>query len=188
MRRLLYLAALSMAATLLFAPAGLAQQAGGTVTDSFELTVEGQPPANATFFGLTAGVGEGSVYVQLTDPDGDGLYTGSATVTEIQSDLTPIAILQGTGTVPCADGSGACPGDPITLLKDFGLVEPGRGDQTFAASVSFTEQPAAGQQYAAQATVEVQALPDTSGPSLLLPTAGLLLVTGLIGMRLMRRS
>ena len=110
----------------------------GTATHSFELAVEGQPPANATFFGLTAGAGEGSVFVQLTDPEGDGLYTGSTTVTDIPSEVRPVAILQGTGSEPCTDGSGACPGQPITLLKDFGLV-PFGGDQMFSASVSFED-------------------------------------------------
>jgi len=45
---------------------------------SFELTVEGEPPAGATFSGLAST--ESWVSTPLTDPDADGLYTGSVVV------------------------------------------------------------------------------------------------------------
>ena len=47
----------------------------------FELTVEGEPPDNATFFGnVRTGEGGPGLFVPLTDPDGDGLYAGSTSV------------------------------------------------------------------------------------------------------------
>lgn len=49
-----------------------------TATLFFELTVEGEPLAAATFSGVTSL--ESSIAVPLTDPDGDGLYTGDITV------------------------------------------------------------------------------------------------------------
>ena len=49
-----------------------------TATLSFELAVEGEPPAGATFSGFVPA--EGGIAVPLADPDGDGLYTGSAEV------------------------------------------------------------------------------------------------------------
>lgn len=128
--------------------------------------------------------------MQLTDPDGDGVYTGSTTVTNVPSEVRPVDLLQGNGTVPCSDGSGPCPGDPITLIKSFGLVEFG-GDQSFSGSVSFSEQYAADQQYAPQGTAgdqpTAETLPDTGGPLLLAPVAGLLLGSGILGLALTRR-
>ena len=51
-----------------------------TATLSFELAVEGNPPANATFFGnVQTGEGGPGTFVPLTDPDGDGVYTGATT-------------------------------------------------------------------------------------------------------------
>ena len=49
-----------------------------TVTLSFELTVEGEPPEGTEFFGFIPA--EGGISAPLTDPDGDGLYTGSVDV------------------------------------------------------------------------------------------------------------
>lgn len=110
-------------------------------TTTFELAVEGEPPADATFFGITPLVG-GSV--QLTDPDGDGLYTGTTTVeVTVNPDGTtqraPVAIWGGIGTTP----SGRFPGPPLPgysskVIKDFGPVVIEDGD-TFSASVSFPD-------------------------------------------------
>lgn len=99
---------------------------------SFELTVEGEPPAGATFFGhVHMGEGGPGKFVPLTDPDGDGLYAGSTTVDRfgpgprpvppgVEPVSLPIRITQGTGAV----------------IKDFGLVKLD-GDKTFEAKVSF---------------------------------------------------
>ena len=68
----------------------------------------------------------------LTDPDGDGLYTGSMTVDRF-----------GPGPRPVPPGT-----EPVSLpvriahsagvIKDFGLVRVD-GDKTFEASVSFED-------------------------------------------------
>jgi hypothetical protein len=100
-----------------------------SATLSFELTLEGEPPANdAAFFGFVAA--EGGMSAPLTDPDGDGLYTGSMTVDRF-----------GPGPRPVPPGT-----EPVSLpvriaqatgvVKDFGLVRID-GDKTFEASVSF---------------------------------------------------
>lgn len=107
----------------------------GSVTLDFELTVEGEPPADAAFFGL-AGVDLGDIWldesVQLTDPDGDRMYTGSIDVPAGRP--VTVWITQGTGT---REGhNGPLPGEPFTVIKHFGtktLFE----DATFRASVSF---------------------------------------------------
>ena len=111
----------------------LREDGGGeeeTATLSFELTVEGEPPANAVFFGFVAA--EGGMFVPLTDPDGDGLYTGAMTVDRF-----------GPGPGPVPPGT-----EPVSLpvriahatgvVKDFGLVRID-GDKTFEASVSFED-------------------------------------------------
>jgi len=71
-KRLVVLVA--MLAMVLAAVPALAQEAvPEDRTLYFELTVEGEPPAGATFFAL-APVDHP---MELTDPDGDGVYTGS---------------------------------------------------------------------------------------------------------------
>lgn len=108
---------------------------GGSVTLGFELTVKGEPPADATFFGM-AGVDLGDIWldesVQLADQDGDGVYTGSIDVPAGR----PVAVwfTQGTGT---REGqNGALPGEPFTVLKHFG-TKTFYEDAAFEASVSF---------------------------------------------------
>ena len=107
----------------------------GSVNDkatlSFELTVFGDPPADAAFFGnVVTGEGGPGLYVPLTDPDGDRLYTGTTTVDRF-----------GPGPRPVPPGV-----EPVSLpvrivqdsevIKDFGTVNLD-GDKTFEASVSF---------------------------------------------------
>ena len=101
-----------------------------TITATFELAVEGEPPAGTTFFG-----GASQQTVGLGDPDGDGTYTGSLTLPEGFYDLgpfpVPVAILTGT------------PEDPERVIQDFGAVVLEDGD-VFSADVSYagTEPPA----------------------------------------------
>lgn len=114
-----------------------------TATLSFELAVEGNPPANATFFGnVQTGEGGPGTFVPLTDPDGDGIYTGATTTPRfgpgprpVPPDVEPLSfgvqIVQGTGT------QGSIPGAPITVIRDFGVVP--MNDQTFSADVSFPD-------------------------------------------------
>ena len=108
------------------------------VTLVFELTVEGRPPADATFFGQV-GAGMQDARERLTDPDGDGVYTGS--VEYAPGERNVIAILQGKGVRYGGDGS-ASPGAPETVIRDFGRTAI-EGDRTFSATASFGDEGAA---------------------------------------------
>ncbi len=144
---------------------------GSSATFTYELTVECEPPAGATFFGFTAI--ESLVTTPLTDPDGDGVYTGSQTVPRFAPGgppepitLSPVRIVQGPPTV-----TGPL-GPEFLIIEDFGAVVA--NDTTLSASVSFCD----------GGTPE---LPETGGS---LPIAGaigtLLLAGGLISRRLIR--
>lgn len=124
-------------------------EVGEPATLTFELTVEGEPPANATFFGFVGfedGPGE---YVPLDDPDGDGLYAGSTTLEDrfrpgprpvppgTEPKAYAVRIVRGTGTSP---ESSNFPGDPISAIKDFGVVLI-EAENTFSAGVSFGGEP-----------------------------------------------
>lgn len=105
------------------------------VTLDFELTVEGRPPADATFFGQV-GSGMRDVRERLTDPDGDGVYTGSVKYAPGERD--GVAVLQGKGLSYQADGS-VSPGDPETVIRDFGRTAI-KGDRAFSATASFGDE------------------------------------------------
>jgi len=124
--RLLLLAAAATVALVAAAPA-FAQQNEATI--NFELTVEGTPPADATFFGQYPVEGAS---VRLTDPDGDGVYTGS------MSGGGPGAgfrIVQGTGTEQTM--TGVYPGEPVTVIEEFDAPAVEGGAATLSANVSF---------------------------------------------------
>ena len=115
-----------------------------TATLEFELAVEGNPPADATFFGTVRG--EGLRYVPLMDPDEDGVYTGSTPVArfapgtrplppDTEPVSLPIQIVQGTGTQSPDANDSLRPGEPIRTIKDFGPVQA--EDKTLSASISF---------------------------------------------------
>ena len=106
-----------------------------SVAATFELTVEGEPPSDATFFGYLGNGGE-YVPVRLTDPDGDGVYTGSYDRVG-QGDSLRTLVVQGTGTRRSMIGVYA--GDPIETIKDFGDVTFGE-DETLSATVSFNDE------------------------------------------------
>ena len=92
-------------------------------TVSFKLETDCKPPTGTTFFG-----GASQQAVGLTDPDGDGTYTGSLTLPEGFYDLgafaLPVSIQAGT------------PEDPTQQIKNFGEVVLEDGD-AFSASASF---------------------------------------------------
>ena len=108
---------------------------GTTATLAFELTVEGDPPADASFFGFIPA--EGGIRAPLADSDGDGVYTGSVEVSKFapggppEPVSLPVQIVQ---TQPGAYHS------RDTVLKDFGEVLIDE-DKTFSASVLFDEEP-----------------------------------------------
>ena len=122
-------------------------QPGEAAGFSFELLLEDEPPADATFFGnIQTGEGGPGIFVPLADPDGDGVYTGTTTIEDrfppglrpLPPDAEPLAfpisIVRGTGVNPNA--ATESPGEPITVLEDFGTV-PLQEENTFRASFSF---------------------------------------------------
>ena len=105
-------------------------------TLSFELTVDGDPPAAGTFYGhVHTGEGGPGRYVPLTDPDKDRVYTGSTTVDRFGPGPRPVP--QGVDPVsfPVRIVQQTEP-EGIGVIKDFGTVKLD-GDKTFSASVSF---------------------------------------------------
>lgn len=108
-----------------------AQQAA--VTLSFSITVAGAPCANATYFAVI-GVPQSDFYgVQLTDADGDRVYTGTTQVAA--GNPFRIQLVQGTGTLQSPTSSNPFPGTPSTILRDFGDVTS-TANQTFTASAA----------------------------------------------------
>ncbi len=118
---------------------------GTSATFNFELTVKGEPPAGTRFFGVVPA--EGCISVPLSDPDADGLYTGSLDVPRFPPGPVPpagtdpvslpVQIVQGTGTQGSDESSSPSPGEPTSVIEDFGPVQI--EDQTISASVSFEE-------------------------------------------------
>ena len=105
-----------------------------TATLSFEVTVRGEPPEGTTLLGFIPA--EGGIRVPLTDPDGDGVYTGSTTLDRFGPGPRPVP----PGTEPVSlpiqiaresDGN-------IEVIRDFGEV-PLVGDRTFRARANFKE-------------------------------------------------
>ena len=95
MRRLLLLAVTGALMAALAATAAVAQQ--DTVTLSFEVVTEGEVPEN-TIFRAAGGPPDGALSaIGLTDPDGDGTYTGSV---ELQMGEYRVLIEQGTRGEP----------------------------------------------------------------------------------------
>ena len=109
---------------------------GSSATFTYELAVECDPPVSAEFLGFTAT--ESLVTTPLTDPDGDGVYTGSQTVPRFAPGgppepitISPVRIVQGPPT-----GASAM-GPEYRIIEDFGAVVA--EDRTFSASVSFCD-------------------------------------------------
>lgn len=102
------------------------------VTLSFELTVRGEVPEGTRFFG--SAVGEGGPGVPLTDPDGDGTFTGSVTVPSFPPGPRPVP--PGTEPISLSVQIVQESGGNIEVIRDFGLV-PLDGDKTFSARVNF---------------------------------------------------
>ena len=103
-------------------------------TLSFELTVEGEPPADASFFGnVHTGEGGPGRYVPLTDPDDDGVYTGSTIVDRFGPGPRPVPPSVEPVSLPVQIVQDS------EVIKDFGTVKLD-GDKTFEASVSFDDE------------------------------------------------
>ncbi|MDQ4063741.1 MAG: hypothetical protein M3122_07620 [Actinomycetota bacterium] len=101
-------------------------------TLSFELTVDGDPPAGTVFSGnVRTGEGGPGLFVPLTDPDEDRVYTGSTTVDRFGPGPRPVP----PGVEPVSFPVRIVQ-DSSEVIKDFGTVKLD-GDKTFEASVSF---------------------------------------------------
>ena len=159
-----------------------AQATAREVTLDFELTVEGEPPADATFWGQY--LVEGAT-IPLEDPDGDGVYTGSMSGGR-PAEGAGFRIVQGTGTEKLM--TGLYPAEPITVIKDFDAPTV-EGDTKFSATVSFDEGSTTSDQYGSASigssgpkdpdAEAPEMLPDTGGvPLLALGVAALLFAGG----------
>lgn len=96
---------------------------GNTV--SFKLNVNGKPCADTTYWGLVGLLESDPVFTQLTDENGDGVYTGTSPAFNdgIKAD---IELIQGTG-VSSAPLAGEVPGAPSRVIADFGTQQPDGG-------------------------------------------------------------
>lgn len=137
MKKLMIVATM-LAALLVAALPAFGQQEDYEATLSFKLAVEGQPPAGATFYGFVPA--EGGMSTQLTDPDKDGVYTGSMEVPKyapgprpVPESIDPVTLpVQIVWTLETRYGHPLYP----TVIKYFGAVLMD-GDKTFTASTSF---------------------------------------------------
>ncbi len=104
----------------------------GGVTLHFRVTVmSGAVCPNATYWAVVGVPDSEGFGVQLTDPDGDGVFTGSTSAGT--GNALFIRLVQGTGTQQTFFGP--LPGEPSATIKDFGLVTI-TGDMVFEGSVS----------------------------------------------------
>ena len=118
-----------------------------TVTLDFRVTVNVDCP-NATYWGFFGPPNSDAInYVQLTDDDGDGVYTGTATP---EGGRLVVQVIQGTGSreldSELFEGTLTVPGEPQRVIRDFGEEQADAPtlvphlvideDMTFEASVS----------------------------------------------------
>ena len=119
------------------------QPEGEDATLNYELTVEGECTAEATFFGQSNLVGAADFIgtVQLTDPDGDGTYTHSEKF-PVGSEFDNLSIVQGVGVENLNSEffRGPVPGEPVTSIKSFDPTTL-EEDTTLSASVDCDDLP-----------------------------------------------
>ena len=110
---------------------------GGYTTEKvvadFELAVEGEPPADATFWG-NWGPNYAFGSVRLADPDGDGVYTGRQPA-HIPVDADGVVGINGPHPVWIEQRGPR----GTSVLEDFGEVTLRAGDNDFPAGVTFDE-------------------------------------------------
>ena len=108
------------------------------VTLSFELATEGPPPIETSFFGFIPA--EGGIATELTDPDGDGVYTGSTDVPQYPPGPRPVpeGVEPVTLPVQIVMASEVEYGVPLypSVIKDFGQVLMDE-DKKFSANIVF---------------------------------------------------
>lgn len=102
-----------------------------TATLNFEVVTEGQPD-DSDFSGVWGVPGTGGNLLDLTDPDGDGVYTGS--VERPVGETLVTEIIRGAGTVETAFGTE--PGEPRSELRAQEAIVL-EEDTTLSASYTF---------------------------------------------------
>jgi hypothetical protein len=111
---------------------------GNSVTLDFELAVQGTPPVDNSFFGFIPA--EGGISTPLTDPGGDGVYTGSMNVPQYAPGPRPVPEGTEPVTLPIqiVMSSEVKHGVPLypELLEDFGQVLMDE-DKTFSTTIVF---------------------------------------------------
>ncbi|CAN5718066.1 hypothetical protein BH24ACT21_BH24ACT21_16940 [soil metagenome] len=111
---------------------------GNSVTLDFELAVQGTPPVDKSFFGFIPA--EGGIATQLTDPDGDGVYTGSMDVPQYAPGPRPVPEGVDPVTLPVqiVMSSEVKYGVPLypEVIEDFGQVLMDE-DKTFSTTIVF---------------------------------------------------
>jgi hypothetical protein len=119
---------------------------GETATLTFELSVEGETPPDATIFGTVRG--EGPRYVPAHGGERwrslhrthDRIQVSPGT-SPLQPDTEPpslpVQMVQGTGTQGPDESDSLRPGEPTSVVEDFGPVRI--EDQSLSATVSFEE-------------------------------------------------
>lgn len=212
MRRLLYLAALTMVVGLVFAPVALAQSRGPSGADGTYNCEDFDTQPQAQAYYESQGGLNGTNPADLDDdldgvacetlPAGPATGGGGNETTDL--DCADFATQEEAQAVYNQD-----PSDPNGLDADFDGIAceeslPSGGQAVPLPTIPEGEEPvqrmpgearpgvpesAATEQYVPEEPASVvPVLPDTGGPALLLPAAGLLLGAGLIGRRLVRRS
>jgi LPXTG-motif cell wall-anchored protein len=153
----------------------------------FRVALHGPPCPNATYWGVLTTIrrdiiSEQPIFVQLTDPDGDGVYTGSYTAAFDFPVEFHVRLEQGTGVFmgdPLAGIVRPHPGQPSFTIWDFGQITLAEEETLLEASVAGCpgEAPSTGVSDGTPV-----ALPDTGASAWLpfLPLAGsaLFLVVG----------
>ncbi len=153
---------------------------GETVVATFELTVEGEPPAGTQF---SASIGAApDLYGMLLDEDGDGVYATSLPVARGAESEVRIWRLDSSN-----------PNDPYaplvsSTIKDFGTAQFDE-DETFYATISFKDGNDGGKLLKNIAGGAKGLLPNTGGGETLamLGAGALLIVGGLMLRKLVRR-
>ena len=229
MKKLLYLATLSLVATLFFATVAVAQEDpcpdpdfprftpdGCQASDLPDVVVPGGPapadpePASPEPGDLNCADFASQEEAQATldadpsdpnglDADGDGIAcedldgeepTPTVSCDDFASQFGAQQYYDFNATaeeqaILDADGDGFACDELETGVDNLGVTDADRG--ATGGQYETPETPTATETPAAPETGTDTVLPDTGGPALLLPAAGLLLTTGLIGLTIVRR-
>ncbi len=102
---------------------------------NFELQTSGQFAGNTTFFALYGLPQSEFSALQLTDQDGDGVYTGNAKWMVGGKQLI-VVLVKGTGTVDTVFG--IFPGESVTTIREWREPMDITEDTTFSASITGT--------------------------------------------------